>query len=527
DHFRPYLKSRVSNTEEITVDQDHVFTDVSTEIREMAELLAVAGWGKKMEEYLDALHDESAAARGVGEGDVREWNEYGDFWREEEVSEVVEDSKKSPKPKTDISASKKKELLNTLGGAKREAEEILKKWILGNLELQIEEAGIPSFIEKRKGLEKELLTYLLASISPANRVVLERQLQKSKKDADRLLLLGRASHLEKLLQLASILPMVPEQYQKMFAIFQEEVPPRDPIDARRTLEMHLAGGELEKFDVDFTAPLKEGTIAGVYRATYGREPVVLKLIPEGKEKDLRDSLRIVREMRRYLKAGNYKTAGSQAVDDLLVFYEVTMIEELDLGGDIFHAKEIAAILPKGFAVPKYLENVSAPPVMAAMRPAYSRRLKDLSPAERERVFKKVDEELIPAMMAGGVFHYDLHPGNMGLMENGDIILYDTGRVHKMSEEEKKRLTDLYINLLHKRSTEDLKETLRSMGEVWDKKLFEGIDVLLREWIENRDPLGAFEKIYSRFADYGFRLGDSYVKLLFMYITWEGTKRSLA
>lgn len=48
---------------------------------------------------------------------------------------------------------------------------------------------------------------------------------------------------------------------------------------------------------------------------------------------------------------------------------------------------------------------------------------------------------------------------------------------------------------------------------------------LLERVRGIDPMKSIEQIYPKLADYGFVLHDSFHQLLFMFITWEGTKRS--
>ncbi|MBN1282870.1 MAG: hypothetical protein JXA24_03765 [Proteobacteria bacterium] len=392
---------------------------------------------------------------------------------------------------------------------------------------------LPEFIDRQEGLKRDVLVWAFVSLDPAQKNTIRAKLEEAKSDEERLLVMGQAAHFEKLLQLASIHPAVPADLQELFSVFQEDVPHRDEIDAQRTLKWAFVDSKRASIEVDFIRPIKEGTIGGVYRATYGGEPVVIKLMPEGKQNDLDDSLRIVKEIRRFLTAEGYSASGARALDDFLSFYERTMAGEMDLSLELdraFHFDRFLsdAWLGDGFVVPDFVDELASINAVA-MRPLPSRRLGSLSEEQREAVFARIDDELIPAMMERGIFHFDLHPGNIGLAEDGRIVLYDVGRVHSLSEGERAAMMEFLVAAVGARggaANGELREALAKLGTVRDAEAFVRIDDLLKVLIEADDPIRAVEEIYPRLSEYGFRLGDSYVKLLLMHLTWEGTKEHL-
>ncbi len=64
-----------------------------------------------------------------------------------------------------------------------------------------------------------------------------------------------------------------------------------------------------------------------------------------------------------------------------------------------------------------------------------------------------------------------------------------------------------------------------MGTIRDTEAFGRIGGLLEEMIREEDPLQALETIYPRLSDYGFCLQDCYIKVVLMFSTWQGTKKS--
>jgi hypothetical protein len=211
------------------------------------------------------------------------------------------------------------------------------------------------------------------------------------------------------------------------------------------------------------------------------------------------------------------------VDDLLAFYQRTILEEVELYREPANARALAAVLPGGFKAPRYIEELSGISTVA-MEYLPARRLRDLMPRERTEVFNRIDGQLIPAMLSSGTFHYDLHPGNIGVSEDGTVILYDVGRVQTLEKQEMEALAAFY-QALQKRDGIELASRLRHMGAVWDEQAFAKITELFTTLQPDQTPAKVIEELYPRLADHGFRLDDNYVKLIFMFITWEGTKQS--
>jgi|GEM_PF-4385108 len=403
----------------------------------------------------------------------------------------------------------------------------------GYLRDKVSDVELPDFIERQEGLKRDALVWAFVSLDPSQKNTIRAKLEEAGSDEERLLVMGQAAHFEKLLQLASIHPAVPADLQELFSVFQEDVPHRDEIDAHRTLKWAFVDSKRADLEVDLERPIKEGTIGGVYRATYAGEPVVIKLMPKGKEEDLNDSLRIVRDIRRFLAADGYSADGARALDDFLSFYERTMVQEMDLSLEVHNSDLFAKLLSdyglsEGFIVPEFLDELASINAVT-MRPLPSRRLGQLSEEEREEVFARIDEDLIPAMLEDGVFHFDLHPGNIGLADDGRVVLYDVGRVHMLTVEERAVLNEFFTAAMRAReghANGELKRALSMLGTVRDKEAFKRVDELLEVLVDAEDAIKAVEEIYPRLSEYGFRLGDSYVKLLLMQLTWEGTKEHL-
>ncbi len=494
DRFRHYFEDA---TMERPIDASGVEgyneVDVDIRLREFSEVLSEAGLAERISTMLDRMGGQPVVYR--------------------DGSEIA------PKKADEFINAEVEALEQTIA----RIEGLHRRVIIEELEDRLLDIELPGFIEEREGLERELLIWVMESLNPSQREILNRELEAASSHEDRLLALGRAAHLEKLMQLASIHPAVPPRYQKLFSIFQEDVPHRDHIDVQRSIDMGMDKEDRAAFKLG--KPIKEGTIGGVYEATYEGKDIVLKIIPAGKEIDIRDSLRLVRDVRRFLWASDYARPGGRATDDLLSFYDRTIQNEIALYLEEENARALIDVLPDGATVPASLKEPRIDGVVS-MAPLYSKRLKELGPKERAAVFHRMDDELIPAMLGTGVIHYDLHPGNIGVTDDGTIVLYDMGRVVRLSAEEHSNLMSFY-DAVQARKVEALLPLLRKMGTVRDEEAFSTIGELIGEMISADDPLATLEEMYPKLADYGYVLGDNYIKVLLMFITWRGTKKTFS
>lgn len=480
-------------TSELKVGADLIYRE-ETFLDLFTEILGQADWGRRLSNHLDRMPQNSRTRALIYDGEIVR----------EIIGEIDRELEQAQRYKASASSA-------YLSDIAREAE-------------------LPDFITSRQGLEHDLLVWAYIGLEPAQRSILRDKLAKAQGDRERLLEMGRAAHFEKLLQLASIHPAVPREFQDILAIFQEDVPHRDRIDVERTLAFELSHAQLSQLKIDLDHPIKEGTIGGIYSGTFQDDPVVIKIIPEGKFVDLQDALRTINAIRKGLRISNYATAGARTADDFLAFSARAIKEELSLEAELPKAaqlRELLAELTSGFTVPEYVEGIATPRIVV-MKPILSRRLKELSSRERLEVFNRIDRDLIPVMLISGRVHFDLHPGNIGVQDDGTIVLYDMGRVHKLGEEEVGGLYDFYTAITMAKESGDVSmavDALKKLGTVRDQEAFARIGELITGMFAIEDPLKAIEAAYPKLADYGFQLSDSYVKVLLMYLTWEGTKES--
>lgn len=410
------------------------------------------------------------------------------------------------------------------------------------------EKALPDFIKNKSGLERNLGTWAYAALTTVQKSQLQDRLKKAHNDEEREEALAEVANLHRLLQIASIYPGVPPPRQARLKKYQRYVPPRDPADVLQTSEIvreEANLGDTENWQVFVDRPIAEGTIGGVYHATYQGKPAASKFTALGKREGLLDSIDFTRRMIRFAQVSGDLTPGEQTSVDLLEFYEQELIEEMDLSSEPEKHALLTKVLPKGFVTPKIYPE-TAHPLGVTMEPLFGEDIFDLSPEQRKAFIREVDEKFLPKALATGIYHYDLHPGNWVVILGGEaaaeqeaegerpleeVGLYDVGRIVKLEQgtEEEPSENNYLKNFLWAtmmRNTSEMKANLEKMGEVRNPEAFADIETELLAKMDPGQPMESLRQLYPQLARYGYRLDHKYFKVLFMYITWNGTKQQL-
>jgi ubiquinone biosynthesis protein len=87
---------------------------------------------------------------------------------------------------------------------------------------------------------------------------------------------------------------------------------------------------------------------------------------------------------------------------------------------------------------------------------------EISPTQRKKLARKMLHELLVQVFELGLFHGDPHAGNLMLLENGDVGLYDWGLAGELSEQDRKYIAAILRSVLAM-NLEKLVEAIHQMG----------------------------------------------------------------
>jgi ubiquinone biosynthesis protein len=310
-----------------------------------------------------------------------------------------------------------------------------------------------------------------------------------------------------------------------------------PIDLiRQTIEDEL-GRPIEQVFAEFDdEPLAAASLAQVHRATLtSGDDVIVKVQRPGIdaviERDLRTLLRLAERAE-----ASMQWARNAGVVSLANGFAHNLREELDFRLEaatvtVFHdalPPESGVRIPRSFSalctprilVEEYLEGTSVrtAPVTAPTE------------AESLSLARRLLDAFLVELFQGGVFHADLHPGNVLLMPDGTLGLLDFGSVGRLDDFQQKYLAQALL-AIQRRQPRLLRDALLEMCSGPEAIDEDAIDRELSRFLSANMSGGTSAHLLQdllRIAALFHLTVDAELAGLFRaFATFEGTLRTLA
>jgi ubiquinone biosynthesis protein len=273
---------------------------------------------------------------------------------------------------------------------------------------------------------------------------------------------------------------------------QSRVTPESPETMRPLLEAEL-GATVEEVFAEFDwSPVAAASIAQVYRARLRTgEPVIVKAQRPGVagivRRDSKVLLRLASMVEHNAPAGH-----EQRAVELARSFTAGLADELDFRTEARHTETIRAnmaVVP-GVRVPEVhsrlstdrvlvqerLEGVTAADLARAAESGEPARVAESGeparaaesgPAERERLADVLLRSALTQMMVDGVFHADLHPGNVMVLDDGSVGLVDFGHVGRLDPLLQASLRQMLL-ATGRRDAARLREAVSEIAEIRDE-----------------------------------------------------------
>lgn len=333
--------------------------------------------------------------------------------------------------------------------------------------------------------------------------------------------------------------LVPAAYLAELERLQERVPPFPGSVARTLLETEL-GRPIQQLFAEFDeVPLAAGSLGQVHVARHHngtwlaikiRRPHVVREV----ERDLSLMEEIAQLIRRHLpEAEIFDPVG------LVQQFTRTIRRELNFAREARTIDEFRRMF-EGDAtlrVPQVYWDLTADGVLTCelfeglkITDVEGLREAGLSPREiaanGARIFLKMAFEF-------GVFHGDPHPGNLRVLRNGVIGLFDFGMVGRLDEEKREQLIDLFMAITRGNAAAAVEQVLQ-IGKPYKpvdlpllrsdiRDFVDGYYGLPLEKIDVGQLLSDFVAILSH---HGIRYPADLMMLIRVIVTLEGTGRQL-
>jgi len=263
--------------------------------------------------------------------------------------------------------------------------------------------------------------------------------------------------------------LFPAELVTEFKLCRDQVP-AEPFDVVRTVVEADLGGRLEDLFSSFDrTPLAAASIAQVHAATLRTgEEVVVKVQRPSVSMFVRKDLRVMAWLAPHL-VGRIPIAALANPPALVELFAETIVEELDFRMEAANMIDVASMLSElgqdGYVVPR------PHPTLVTRRVLVMQRLRGFNfddvvgmqdaGIDTEEVVRTAMVALMEGAMVYGVFHGDLHGGNLFVLADGRTALLDFGIVGRLSSE--RRLA--FLRMMLSATTNDVRGQMAAMRDL--------------------------------------------------------------
>lgn len=282
----------------------------------------------------------------------------------------------------------------------------------------------------------------------------EKYKKHAKKALETFLSLGPA--FIKLGQLLSVRPdVLPQPYIDEFAKLQDEVPPAPFETAKKVIEEDL--GPIDKVFDSFKPEAVTGASLGqVYQAVYKGKEVVVKVNRPGIKEQIALDAKVLRRLvplvGRFIDPG-LRFSAQSIVDQ----FADTVEEEVDYKIEAANLLVIKKNLKgdKTVVIPGLYPEVSTTRVLVLERITGIKindvKALDEAGLDRNKLARRISRIFFKMLLSQDVFHADPHPGNVSVLPDGRLVLYDYGMTGKLDTETRTKLVRFYTALVDENS----------------------------------------------------------------------------
>ncbi|MDJ0867862.1 MAG: AarF/UbiB family protein [Myxococcota bacterium] len=278
--------------------------------------------------------------------------------------------------------------------------------------------------------------------------------------------------------------LFPDELVREFKRCRDQVPPEPFAVVRRTVEAEL-GRPLEAVFARFEEQaLASASIAQVHAATLASgEEVVVKVQRAGVSERVRQDVAAMAWIAPYL-IGRIPVAALANPPALVELFAETIVEELDFRLEAQNMLDVAHVLHD--AGQRIIVVPRPHPELVTQRVLVMERLHGFhyddvdgmraAGIDTTQVLSSMMISFLEGAMIYGVFHGDLHGGNLFVMPDGRVALFDYGMTGRMAEPQ--RLA--FLRMMMTGATNDLRGQLAAFRDLGALPTDCDTDALIRE-----------------------------------------------
>ena len=323
------------------------------------------------------------------------------------------------------------------------------------------------------------------------------------------------------------------EYIKQLARLQDRLPPSSWRRIARVLEQDLGRPVTDCFAEFDRVPVACGSVAQVHRArTHDGDEVAVKVLRPGCDRIIRRDWRVMRVFGRLARL-HPKGRLSDPIGHIDALFE-EVLAQTDLAQEARNCEQFRA-------------NFAAFPDVHFPRPhtrlcgrrvftmafVTGHKLEKVPADKRVEVASLVRNAFFKMCFVDGFLHADLHPGNMLVTAEGELVIFDVGLVKRFGERFYRQFMD-FTHCLTVGEPEDFARHLqtyhRYLGDIdWPALTEEMGDLMARFKTQNAADLESAEltnAIFGLCRKYGIRPVTEMTVVLVGSLTCEGISKSL-
>jgi ubiquinone biosynthesis protein len=205
-------------------------------------------------------------------------------------------------------------------------------------------------------------------------------------------------------------------------------------EVRIMLEGDLGAGALDRFSEFDEKPVAAASVSQVHRARLksGQEVAVKVIRPDVRAKVQRDA--VILGFMAKVMALHPRVRLSDPVGHLEEFIQ-GILDQTDLRLELANYGRFREFFQhtEGVCFPEVYPEHSGERVMT-MSFLRGHKLDALPPGDHRVLAKRLQKVFLKMCFVDGLVHADLHPGNLLLLESGELAIFDVGLVKHMSDE---------------------------------------------------------------------------------------------
>ena len=229
---------------------------------------------------------------------------------------------------------------------------------------------------------------------------------------------------------------------------QESASPLSRREIKRTLELAQSKQLLKEFSSIDKTPIASGSIAVILRAeTSSGHLVAIKLVRRGVKWKLRADVLAMRYVLRLLRA--IPRLQGWPILESFDLIATSILDQADMQRELAFLKRMRKMTSRETWIPVPYENLCTSEilVMSYLPARYRICDNDLTTQMYQTACNVLLRDLYRMIFVEGAIHLDLHPGNIGVAEDGRVVLYDFGLCATLSDGDRLAFKDFFLSLV--------------------------------------------------------------------------------